>query len=158
MKKNKMTCFTVATTLMLGIMLALAHYSDAGPAGPLMGMGPLMHCIQQLDLSSETLATVEALITTRNENKAGDRDTMKAAMDTYFAALTAVPRDSAALVQAHQAIIALEQKHTESRFALDSSIVDLLNDDETAKLSECLGSLPEPPDGPPGFGSTLRSK
>ncbi len=119
---------------------------------------PMMRCIRQLNLSSETLNKVEALIQTQQESMAADRDTMKAAMDTYYAALTAAAQDSAALAQAQQAIIALEQKRAESRFALESSIVALLSADEATKLEECLSSLPEPPIGPPGFGNKFKSK
>lgn len=158
MKKNKITCITVAVAFTLCIMLALTHYSAAGPAGPFMGRGPLLRCIQQLDLPSETLAEVEVLIKTQRESMAGDRDAMKSAMDTYYAALMAVPHDSAALAEAQQALIALEQQHAERRFTLESSIVALLSDDEITTLRECLSSLPDPPDAPPGFGNKARSK
>ena len=117
-----------------------------------------MRCIDQLNLPADTRAKVEALIQKQSENMAADRDTMKGAMDTYFSALTTSPQDSAALAKAQQVIIALEQKRAESRFALEKSIVILLNADDAAKLGKCLSSAQTAgfPGEPPSFGGKAR--
>jgi Spy/CpxP family protein refolding chaperone len=83
---------------------------------------------------------------------------MKAAMATYFEALTAADPDSAALAQAQEAIIALEKEHVESRFALENSIVALLSTDEATQLGQCLISLPERPVDPPNFDNETKNK
>lgn len=147
MKKNKMHPVTAALCVALCAALAMAHYCDAKPAGPPHGgPNPFMRCLDQLTLSSETSAKIKTLMQTHFESMAEDRDTMKAAMDAYFTALTAAGSDSATLAEAQQTIITLEQKHTESRFALESSIVALLSTDEAAQLRECLtSSMTEPP-------------
>lgn len=79
---------------------------------------------------------------------------MKGAMDTYYSALTTSPQDSAVLAKAQQAIIALEQKRAESRFALEKSIVALLSADDASKLGRCLSSAQTAgfPGGSPAFG------
>jgi hypothetical protein len=91
---------------------------------------------------------------------AADRDAMKAAMDTYYSALTASPQDSAALAKTQQTIIALEQKRADSRFALEKSIVALLSADDAAKLGKCL-SIEQAagfPGEPPSFGGKARMR
>jgi Spy/CpxP family protein refolding chaperone len=118
-----------------------------------------MRCIDQLNLPADTRAKVEALIQKHSESMAADRDSMKAAMDRYYSALTASPQDSATLAKAQQAIIVLEQKRAETRFVLEKSIVALLSADEASKLGECLKtSRPEPPGGPPDIGSKARMR
>jgi len=159
MKKNRSIHRTVTTMLALAVVLVLAAYSAAGPGRPpLGGGGPLMRCIDQLNLSAETRAKVEAHIQKQNESMTADRDAMKAAMDTYYSALTAGQKDGAALAKAQQAIIALEQKRAESRFALERSIVAVLSADEAARLGKCLSSAQtmEFPGGPPDFGGKTR--
>ena len=143
------------------IMLALAAYSAAGPDRPPMGGGgPLMRCIDQLNLPADTHAKVEALIQKHSENMAADRDAMKAAMDTYYSTLTASPQESAALAKAQQIIIALDQKRAESRFALEKSIVARLSADDAVKLGKCLSSAQTLgfPGEPPSFGGKARMR
>ena len=150
MKKNKMTYLNVIIIFGLCTILAMVRHSAAKPGGHPRGPDPFMRCVHQLNLSSETLAKVEALIQAQIETMKADKDTMKTAMATYFEALTAADPDSAALAQAQQMIIALEQKHAENRFALESSIVALLSADEAAQLGQCLiSSPPESPTAPP---------
>jgi Spy/CpxP family protein refolding chaperone len=161
MKKNKMTHCTVTIMLALFIALALAAHSAAGPGRPALGGGgPLMRCIDQLNLSVDTRAKVDALIQKHSENMAAERDAMRGAMDTYYSALTTSPQDSAALAKAQQAIIALEQKRTENRLALEKSIVALLSADDAAKLGRCLSSAQTAgfPGEPPSFGGKTRMK
>ena len=145
MKKNKMIYLTVAVIVTLCTTLAVVQHSAARPGGHPKGPDPFMRCIKQLNLSSETRTKVDALMQAQMETIKADRDTMKAAMDSYFEALTAAESDSAALAQAQQAIIALEKEHVESRFTLESSIVALLSTDEVTQLGLCLISSPEPP-------------
>jgi Spy/CpxP family protein refolding chaperone len=150
MNKSKKPYITLAIILMACASLIIAKGTEAmpgkgGPGGP----NPLMHCINQLGLSTDTLAKIDALLQTQRETMDAERDTMKAARDTYFTALTTVPQDSAALEQAQEALIALHTSHEQSRFSLDSSIVALLSADEAAQLGECLiTTQPEPPAGP----------
>ena len=152
MKKNRMICLNATIIFAVCTTLAMAQHSAANPGGHPGGPNPFMRCIYQINLSSETLAKVEALIQAQMETMEADKNTMKAAMDAYFEALTAAEPDSAALAEAQQVIIALEQKHAEGRFALESSIVALLSADEAAELGQCLINLtPEPPTGPPDF-------
>jgi len=154
MNKSRTTHRIPAIMLALFTMLVLAAYSAAGPGRPPLGAGgPLMRCIDKLDLAPETRARVEALIQKQNESMTADRDAMKAAMDSYYTVLTAAQKDSAALSKAQGAIIALEQKRAEKRFALESSIVALLTADEAARLATCLSSAQQEfPGGPPAFG------
>ena len=154
MYRKRTTHRTVAIMLALFTVPALAAYSTAGPGRPPLGAGgPLMRCIDQLDLAPETRGRVEALIQKQNESMMADRDAMKAAMDTYYTVLTAAQKDSAALSKAQGAIMALEQKRAEKRFALESSIVALLTADEAARLATCLSSAQQEfPGGPPAFG------
>ena len=152
MKKNKTIHLTTAIIFALCVALSAAQDSDArqgkGFPGGHGGPNPFMRCIYKLNLSSDTLTKIEALLQAQQAAMTADRGSMKAAMNTYFAALTAAAPDSAALAQAKQAIIALEQKHAENRFALDSSIVALLSSDEAVQLGECLASAqPEPRSG-----------
>ena len=154
MKTPRTMCQIVTIMLALVTMLALAAYSADGPGRPpLGGGGPLTRCIDQLTLPADARAKVEALIQKHSENMAADRDAMKSAMDTYYSALTASPQDSAALIKAQQAIIVLEQKRAESRFALEKSIVALLSADDAAKLGKCLSSAQTAgfPGEPPSF-------
>lgn len=141
-----MSHISLALILMLCGTLAVTTGSDAmpGKGGP-PGPNPFMRCINKLNLSTDTLAKIEALFQTEREAMKADRDTMKAAMDTYFTALTASPQDSAVLAQAQQAIIALNKSHEESRFALESSIVALLSADEATQLGQCLISTETTP-------------
>ncbi len=155
MKTTRTTHQIVTVMLVMAAMLAPAAHSVAGPGRPLLGgRGPLMRCIDQLNLPADTRAKVETLIQKHSENMAADRDAMRGAMDTYYSALTASPQDSAALATAQQAIIALEQKRAESRFALEKSIVALLGAEDAAKLGKCLSSAQtaEFPGEPPSFG------
>jgi Spy/CpxP family protein refolding chaperone len=155
MKKNRTMCQTVTIMLGLFAMLALAAYSIAGPGRPpLGGGGPLTRCIDQLNLPADTRARVEALIQKQHQSMSADRDAMRTVMDTYYSALAASPQDSAALDKAQQAIIALEQKRAESRFALEKSIVVVLSKDDAAKLGRCLNSAQtaDSPGGPSAFG------
>jgi len=137
----------------------LAAYSAAGPGTPPLGAGgPLMRCIDQLNLSPATRARVDALIQQQNESMTADRDAMKGATDAYYSALTAAQKDSAALAKAQGAILALEQKRAESRFALEKSIVALLSADDAVKLGKCLSSAQTAgfPGEPPSFGGKAR--
>jgi Spy/CpxP family protein refolding chaperone len=161
MKKKRTMFQTVAIMLVLVTMLVATPYSAAGPGRPPMGGGgPLMRCIDHLNLPADTQATVEALIQKHSENMAADRDAMKGAMNTYYSALTTSPQDSAALAKSQQAIIALEQKRAESRFALEKSIVALLSADDAAKLGKCLSSEQAAgfPGEPPSFGGKARMR
>jgi Spy/CpxP family protein refolding chaperone len=145
MKKNRMTYLTLAVMLTLCGTLAAAQGSAAGRGRHPGGPDPFMRCINQLNLSTETRTKVDELIQTEREATKDERDTMKAAMDAYYAALTSSEQDSVALAEAQQEIIALEEEHRENRFALESSIVALLTTDEAAQLGQCLTSVPEPP-------------
>lgn len=161
MKTNRTMCQIVTIMLALVAMLSSAPYSAAGPGKPPMGGGgPLMRCIDQLNLPADTRAKVDALIQKHGENMAADRDAMKGAMDTYYSALTASPQDSAALAKAQQPIIALEQKRAESRFALEKSIVTELCAEDAAQLGKCLSSAQTAgfPCEPPSFGGKTRMK
>jgi Spy/CpxP family protein refolding chaperone len=119
-----------------------------------------MRCIDQLNLPADTRAKVDALMQKHSESMSAERDAMKGAMDTYYSALTTSPQDSAALAKAQQAIIALEEKRAESRFALEKSIVALLSTDDAAKLGKCLSSAQTAgfPGEPPSFGGKARMK
>jgi Spy/CpxP family protein refolding chaperone len=159
MKTFGTLCQIVTIMLALVTILVAAPYSAAGPGRPPMGGGgPLMRCIDQLTLPADTRAKVDALIQKHSEHMAADRDAMKGAMDTYYSALTTSPQDGAALAKAQQAIIALEQKRAESRFALEKSIVALLSADDAAKLGRCLSSAQTAgfPGEPPSFGGKAR--
>ncbi len=160
--RKKSTMFqSVAIILALVTMLVAMPCSAAGPGRPpLGGGGTLMRCIDQLDLPADTRATVEALMQMHSEGMSAERDAMKGAMDTYYSALTASPQDSAALAKAQQAIIALEQKRAESRFALEKSIVVMLSADDAAKLGKCLSSAQTAgfPGETPSFGGKARMR
>jgi len=158
MNRKRTTHHTMVIMLALFTVPVLAAYGAAGPGRPPLGAGgPLMRCIDQLNLAPETRARVEALIQKQNESMTADRDAMKAAMDTYYSALTAVQKDSAALAKAQGTILALEQKREENRFALESSIVALLTADEAARLATCLSSAQQEfPGGPPSFGGKAK--
>ncbi len=161
MKTPRTPCQIVTVMLALVAMLVATTSSAAGPGRPPMGGGgPLMRCIDQLTLPADTRATVGALMQKQSEGMSGERDAMKGAMDTYYSALTASPQDSAALAKAQQAIIALEQKRAENRFALEKSIVVLLSADDAAKLGKCLSSAQTAgfPGEPPSFGGKARMR
>ena len=69
MNRKRTTHRTVAIMLALFTVPALAAYSTAGPGRPPLGAGgPLMRCIDQLDLAPETRGRVEALIQKQNES------------------------------------------------------------------------------------------
>lgn len=161
MKITRTMCQIVTVMFVLIAILALTTYSAAGPGRPsLGGGGPLTRYIDQLNLPTDISAKVEALIQKHSENMAADRDAMKGAMDTYYSALTTSPQDSATLAKAQQAIIALEQKRAESRFALEKSIVALLSAEDAANLGKCLSSAQTAgfPGEPPSFGGKARMR
>ncbi|MEI6127834.1 MAG: hypothetical protein WCQ99_14910 [Pseudomonadota bacterium] len=152
MKKINMIHITMAIIFTLFITLSAVQDSDAQPgrgfSGGTRGPNPFMRCIHMLTVSSDTMIKIETIHQAQKETMKADRDVMMAAMDTYYAALTAPNQDSTALALAQQSITALEQKHAEVRFALESSIVSLLSAAETEQLGECLASaLPDPPIG-----------
>ena len=109
-----------------------------------------MGCLQQLELSDETLDAIEVLVEADRENMQDHRDVMQEARDAYVAALTAEVMDEAALLEAQDYMIALKQEHDEARFALELAIVELLSAEEVSDLGDCLTSLPQreaPEDG-----------
>ena len=106
------------------------------PPGP-----PLMRCVNQLNLSTDTKSAIDALLQADRESMQAAFESHKSLMDAYLAALTASPLDESAITSAQQALASQQQTDTESRFALDRSIVELLTADELAALSECLSSF-----------------
>jgi hypothetical protein len=145
MKKNRITHLTLAAMLTLFSTLAGAQSGAAGRGRHPGGPDPFMRCINQLALSSETREKADALIQTEREATKDGRDTMKAVMDAYYAALTSSEQDSGTLAEAQQAIVTLEEEHRENRFALEISLVALLSTGEASQLGQCLTSIPEPP-------------
>jgi len=113
-----------------------------GPGGHGMPPGPpLMRCVDQLNLSTDTKSAIDALVQADREAMQTAFETHKTLMDAYLAALTASPLDESALASAQQALAAQQQTDTESRFALDRSIVELLTADELAALAECMAAF-----------------
>jgi len=112
-----------------------------GPGGPGMPPGPpLMRCVNQLNLSTETKSAIDALLQADQESMQAAFESHKSLMDAYLAALTASPQDESALTSAQQALAAQQQTDMEGHFALDRSIVELLTVDELAALATCLSS------------------
>jgi len=119
--------------------------NDLGmPPPPPPHGSPLMHCINQLGLSSDTQSSIDALVQAREEAKRSDFETMKTQMDAYIAALTASPIDADALASAQDALATSMQADMKSNFALDTSIVALLSAEELTALSTCMANS-----GPP---------
>lgn len=116
-----------------------------GPGGPGMPPGPpLMRCVDQLNLSTDTKSAIDALLQADRESMQEAFESHKTLMDAYLAALTVSPIDESALTSAQQALTAQQQTDAESRFALDRSIVELLTADEVAALAECMASSTPP--------------
>jgi len=160
MKKRKMAQLAAVVAVLLltagaGAALTLGHsktetVSPKGPGGPgHRGPGmppgpPLMRCVDQLNLSTDTKNAVDTLVQEDRESMQAAFESHKTLMDAYLAALTASPLDESALTSAQQALAAQQQTDTESRFALDRSIVELLTADEVAALAECMAAFAPP--------------
>ena len=111
--------------------------NDLGMPPPPPHGSPLMRCIDQLDLSSDTQSSIDALVQAHEDAKRSGFSTMKTLMDTYIAALTASPIDADALASAQDALITNMQADMKSNFALDTSIVALLTAEQLTALSTC---------------------
>jgi Spy/CpxP family protein refolding chaperone len=136
----------------VGAALSLGSSTDTpapgpGPGGPGPGMPPgppLMRCVDQLNLSTDTKSAIDALVQADRESMQAAFESHKTLMDAYLAALTTSPLNESALASAQQALAAQQQTDTESLFALDRSIVELLTADEVAALAECMAAAAPP--------------
>jgi Spy/CpxP family protein refolding chaperone len=105
---------------------------------------PLLRCIGELDISSDTKSSIDALVKANEETKQQDAEAHKTLMDAYVAALTASPIDEDALATAQDGLVTSMQADMKSNFALDASIVTLLTAEQLTELSTCMANS-----GPP---------
>ena len=107
------------------------------PPGPDPIVHHLIRCVDHLDVSSETRSTIDQLLNAHRDAQEQGRETMRAAMDAYWSALTASELDENALAKAKATLLSLRQQEMQSDFDLARSIRDLLSGDQLQELSAC---------------------
>ncbi|MCX5902782.1 MAG: hypothetical protein NTV89_04760 [Proteobacteria bacterium] len=148
MKRNKMLTITAviaALLLTIGAGFSIAKGGLGMHGLGMMHRAPLLKCIDKLNLSAETKNAINTLVQkNRESNKQSwesNQATMKTLFTNYAKALTASPLDQSALTAAQNAIITQMQANVQagiqSRFALNSSIVEMLTPEELATVDTC---------------------
>ena len=139
-----------AAVQVFGTALALAQGPPMGPPPGVPGFGPLYHVLDQLNLSTEQRATIDALLSAHRQNAGTGWQQMMAARQVLMQSVHAEVFDEVKIREAAATVAALDADGAVAMARLFQEIRAVLTPEQQQRLQEVLSRPPMPGGPSPG--------